>query len=88
MDEITIFRLVSLLAGVIGLAMAIGVILIPKVVHRIEKGLDTTFSTEKLEKMLNERKNLTEILLRHPRIFGFLLLAISFLLLLSNLLSI
>ncbi len=80
-----VYRIVSLISGVIGLAVAIGVILIPNVVSRIEKGLDKSFSTEALEKMLNQRKNLTEALLKHPRIFGFILLFISFLLVASSL---
>ena len=86
MSEIEVFRLISLLGGVLGLAVAIGMILAPRVVSRIEKGLDKDISTEKLEKILNERRNLTESLLRHPRVFGFVLLSISFLLLLANLL--
>jgi hypothetical protein len=77
---------VSLLAGVVGLAVAIGVILAPHAIHKIEKGLDKTFSTESVEKILNARRDLSSALLRRPRIFGFFLLAISFLLLLSNLL--
>ena len=86
MNELNIVRLVNLLSGVVGLAVAIGVILIPRVVSKIDKRLDKDFSTEKLEKMLHEKKNLSEVLLRHPRIFGFILLVISFLLLLSGIL--
>ena len=86
MNELNIVRLVNLLSGVVGLAVAIGVILIPRVVSKIDKRLDKDFSTEKLEKMLHEKKNLSEVLLKHPRIFGFILLVISFLLLLSGIL--
>lgn len=88
MDDVYIFRLVSIMAGVVGLAMSIGVLLIPQAVRRLERNLDKDFSTDHLEKVLNERKNLSEVLLRHPRIFGFILLAISFMLLLLSLLTI
>jgi hypothetical protein len=84
MNEFYIVRLVNLLSGVIGLAVAVGMILVPHVVSKIDKKLDKEFPTEKLEKVLNERKNLSEVLLKHPRIFGFILLAVSFLLLLSG----
>jgi len=86
MAELDIFRVIGLVAGVIGLAVAVGVILAPRAIRKIEKGLDKSFSLERVEKMLNERKDLTDALLRRPRIFGFILLAISFLLLLSSLL--
>lgn len=86
MNELSIVRLVNLLCGVIGLAVAIGMILVPHVVSKIDKKLDTEFSTDKLEKILNRRKNLSEVLLKHPKVFGFVLLAVSFLLLLSGIL--
>ena len=86
MEEIYVFRVFNLLVGVIGLAISIGVILAPKAISNMEKKLDKDFSTEALEKMLNERRNLTESLLKHHRIFGFILLAVSFFLLLSNIL--
>ena len=86
MNELNIVRLINLLSGVIGLAVAIGVILVPHVVSKVDKKLDKEFPTDKLEKILHERKNLSEVLLKHPRIFGFILLAVSFLLLLSGIL--
>lgn len=86
MTEIDIFRIVTFLAGVVGLAVAVGVILAPRAIRKFEEKLDKSFSLEHVEKMLNERKDLTEALLRRPRIFGFILLVISFLLLLANLL--
>lgn len=83
--DVIFFRVFNLVVGVIGLAIGVGVILIPQVVARIEKKLDKEFSTEKLEKLLNERKNITEILLRKPRVFGFMLLFVSALLILASL---
>lgn len=83
--DVVFFRVFNLVVGVIGLAIGVGVILIPKVVALIEKKLDKEFSTDKLEKLLNKRKNITEILLKNPRVFGFLLLVISALLILASL---
>lgn len=86
MQELYIFRVFILLTGVVGLAMAVGIVLAPNFIASIEKNLNKSFSTDKLEKMLNESRNVTEILLRHPRIFGFFLLFVSFFLTLSALL--
>ena len=84
MEEVYILRIFNLLIGVIGLAIAIGVLLVPKVIGDLEKKLDKNFSTDMLEKMLNQRRNLSEALLKHPKIFGIILLVISFLLILSS----
>ena len=86
MQELNIFRVFNLLIGVIGIAVAVGLLLVPRVIYDIEKKLDKTFSTEKLEKLLNERKNLSAALLRRPKLFGVILLLVSFLLLLSSVL--
>ena len=86
MNELNLIRLINLLSGVVGLAVAIGVILVPHVVSKVDKRLDKEFPTDKLDKILHEKKNLSEVLLKHPRIFGFILLVISFLLLLSGIL--
>ncbi|MFA5039055.1 MAG: hypothetical protein WC732_05180 [Candidatus Omnitrophota bacterium] len=85
MTEIEILHIISMLSGVLGLAVAISLILVPKALGKVEKGLDRNFSTDKLEKMLNERRNVTEVLLKHPRVFGAILMVISFLLVLSSL---
>ncbi|HAJ56300.1 MAG TPA: hypothetical protein DCL35_00855 [Candidatus Omnitrophica bacterium] len=84
MEEVYFFRIFNLVVGVIGLAIGIGVILIPKAISNIENKLDKNFSTDMLEKMLNQRRNLSQALLKHPKIFGAILLVISFLLLLSS----
>jgi hypothetical protein len=84
MQEVYYFRVFILLIGVIGAAIAIGVILVPKSISDLEKKLDKNFSTEILEKMLNQRRNLSEALLKHPKIFGGILLVTSLLLLLSS----
>ena len=86
MAEFYFLKVFNVLVGIAGLAIALGVLLIPKVVVHVEKKLDKNFSTEKLEKILNERKNLSAILMKRPKFFGAILLAISLLLLLSNLL--
>ena len=65
-----------------------GVILVPQAISQIEKKLDKTFSTDRIEKLLNARKNLSDALLKHPRIFGFILFFVSFFLILGSLLSI
>ncbi|OIO36135.1 MAG: hypothetical protein AUJ74_03525 [Candidatus Omnitrophica bacterium CG1_02_44_16] len=86
MEELSFLRIFNLLAGVIGLAVAIGVLLIPSAVSKLEKKLDKDFSTDALDKMLNQRRNLSEALLKHPRAFGLILLFISFFLTLSSIL--
>lgn len=86
MTDVGFFRLFNLLIGIIGIAVSIGLLLAPKVVSDIEKKLDRTYSTEKLEKLLNQRKNLSEALLKRPKIFGGILLIVSFLLLFSSIL--
>ncbi len=86
MEEITIFRLFNLVVGVLGIAIGLAIMLIPHVISRIEKKLDKNFSTESLEKILNKRRNLSEALLKNPKLFGLMLLAISFLLLVSSML--
>lgn len=84
MEEYYFFRIFNLVVGVIGIAIGLGVILMPKSISEIEKKLDKNFSTDILEKMLNQRRNLSQALLKHPKIFGSMLLVISFLLLLSS----
>ena len=86
MTELDILRIVNLLVGVVGLAVSISILLMPRAISDLEKKLDKSFSTEMIEKILNQRRNLSEALLRHPRIFGFMLLGISFLLALSAIL--
>lgn len=84
MEEVYFFRIFNLLVGVIGLAIGIGVLLAPKVISDIEKKLDKNFSTENAEKILNQRRNLSEALLKYPKAFGTILFVASFLLLLSS----
>jgi len=85
MGEYFLYPVFTMVAGVIGLAVAVGMILAPRVLAQIEKKLDTEVSTDKLDKALNEKINLTQVLMKHPRIFGFILLVISFLLVLLSL---
>lgn len=85
MEQVYFWKIFNLLVGVVGAAIGLGVVLMPQVISRIEQKLDKNFSTEKLEKMLNERRNLSEILLRHPKIFGFIVILLSFLLVASSL---
>ncbi len=86
MEEIDFLRIFNLLVGVVGLAVSIGILLIPRIVSSLEKKLDKDFSTEAIDKLLNQKRNLTEALLKHPRVFGFILLFISFFLTLSSIL--
>jgi hypothetical protein len=86
MGDVTFFKIFNLLVGTIGIALGIGLILVPNVIAELEKKLDKNFSTEKLEQFLNERKNLSQSLLKKPKFFGIVLLVISFLLLLSSVL--
>ncbi|MFH0876663.1 MAG: hypothetical protein V1863_00380 [Candidatus Omnitrophota bacterium] len=84
MEEVYVLKIFNLIVGCTGLGIGLGIILMPHVVSAIERKLDKTFSTERLEKVLNERKNLSEVLLKHPRIFGWILFAISFPLVMSS----
>ncbi len=85
MSEVVLLKVFSILAGTIGVAIGIGLLLVPSAIAHIEKKLDTHYSTDRLEKILNERRELTRVLLQRPKVFGAILLGISFLLLLSNL---
>ena len=84
MQELEMIRVFNLLIGVVGLAIGIGVIFVPKTISKIEKGLDKNFSTDDIEKMLNKKHNLSDLLLKKPKLFGSILLVVSFLLLLSS----
>ncbi|MFH0940333.1 MAG: hypothetical protein V1840_00570 [Candidatus Omnitrophota bacterium] len=86
MLELGFLRIFNLLIGVVGLAVSIGILLIPRAISQLEKKLDQNFSTEAIEKLLNQKRNLSEALLKHPRVFGFILLFISFFLTLSGIL--
>ena len=85
MGESFLYPVFTMVAGVIGLAVAVGMLLVPRALAQIDKKLDTNVSTDNIEKALNQRINLTQILMKHPRIFGSILLIISFLLVLSSL---
>jgi len=84
MDDVVFLRIFDILVGTITLAIGIGIFFIPQVVAKIEKKLDKVFSTDKLEKMLNDRKNVSQILLNHPRAVGIILICCSLLLLVSG----
>ena len=86
MEEIYVLKIFNLVVGIVGFAVGFGVILAPKIISAIEKNLDKDFSTESLEKMLNQRRNITEALMRHPKIFGAILVMVSFFLLASSIL--
>ena len=84
MTEVYMYRVFNVLVGIIGLAIGVGLILVPKTISAIEKKLDKEFSTQKLEKILNERRNLSEVLMRRPKIFAAILILVSFFLILSS----
>ncbi len=85
MDSVLGLKVFNIVVGVIGIAIGLGVMLAPKIISQIEKSLDKEFSTDIIEKILNQRRNLSQALMRHPKVFGLILLVISFLLLLSSL---
>lgn len=85
MSEYFLYPIFTMIAGVIGLAVAVSMILVPRALAQLDKKLDTHVSTDKLEKVLNGRMNLTQALMKHPRIYGAILLVVSFLLVLSSL---
>jgi hypothetical protein len=85
MGEVYFFQIFNLLVGIIGLAIGLGLLLSPRTISNIEKMLDRNFTTENIEKMLNQRRNISDALLRHPKVFAGILLIISLLLLVSSL---
>ncbi|HQP91341.1 MAG TPA: hypothetical protein PLU24_01555 [Candidatus Omnitrophota bacterium] len=85
MEEAYIFKVFNLIVGIVGLAIGLGIILAPKIISSIEKTLNKEFDpTVTFEKFLNQKKNLTEALMKHPKIFGSILVIVSFFLLLSS----
>jgi hypothetical protein len=88
MDEMTILRMVDLVAGVLGGLTALGLIFAPKLVEKIEKMLDYTFPTSHLEEALNKKRDLSALLLRRARVYGLFLLIISFFLLMTGIILI
>lgn len=84
MDEIRPLMIFNIVAGLLGIIVALGIMLIPHIIAALEKKLDKTFSTQRLEELLNKRRNFSEILLKHPRLFGLILLVVSFLLFVSG----
>ena len=85
MGDSFLYPVFTMVAGVIGLAVAVGMLLVPRALAQIDKKLDTSVSTDNIEKTLNQRINLTQTLMKHPKIVGSILLVISFLLVLSSL---
>lgn len=84
-DEVYFFQIFNLLVGIIGFFVGLGLLLSPRTISDLEKMLDKNFTTEKIEKMLNQRRNISDALLRKPKVFAGILLIISFLLLVSSL---
>lgn len=84
MDDVALLKTFNIFVGAVAFAIGIGIFFIPKVVAQIEKKLDKSFSTDKLEKMLNERKNMSQVLMNHPRVVGIILVSCSLLLLISG----
>ncbi|MGE5280599.1 MAG: hypothetical protein ACM3L6_07655 [Deltaproteobacteria bacterium] len=83
MDDIAILRFIDLVAGVLGGVMALGLIFIPHVIEQAEKKLDYDISTTHLEEILNKKRDLNSALMRRSRVFGLILLVISFFLLMT-----
>ena len=83
MEDLMILRLIDLIAGILGGVVAIGLIFVPRVVESIEKKLDYDISTTHLEEILNKKRDLTSALMRRSRVFGLLLLIISFFLIMT-----
>lgn len=85
MNEVYFFQIFNLLVGIIGLAIGLGLLLSPRTISGIEKMLDKNFTTENIEKMLNQKRNISDALLKKPKVFAGILFVISLLLLVSSL---
>jgi hypothetical protein len=79
-------KVFNFIVGTLGLAFGVCLIIVPSAVLGLEKLLDKTFSTEKLEQILNSRKDLTTGLQKRPRIAGLILLIVSTFLVLTSVL--
>jgi|GEM_PF-1311145 len=88
MDDLGILRVVDLIAGALGGLAAVGLMFFPRVVEWLEKRLDYDFSTQRLENSLNRKRELSSLLYRRSRIFGLILLVVSFFLLMTGLILI
>ncbi len=88
MGDLEILRVVDLVAGGVGALAAIGLMFFPRAVEWLEKKLDFNFSTLRLEEKLNRKREISSLLYRRSRIFGLILLIISFFLLMTGLILI
>ncbi len=85
MDDLQILRVVDLVAGGLGALGALALMFAPRAVEWIEKKLDYNFSTKSLEETLNKKREIGSLLYRRSRIFGLVLLLVSFFLLMTGL---
>ena len=84
MEDLSILRYVDLIAGALGSLVAIGLIFAPSVIEKMQKKLDYDISTAHLEEILNKKRDLTSALMRRSRVFGMVLLIISFFLIMTG----
>lgn len=73
MEDLSILRMFNLVVGAVGLVIGLGVIFAPKTIRNIEKKLDADISTESLQKLLEQRRDISDFLFRYSKFFGSLL---------------
>jgi len=64
--------------------VALGLIFAPGLIEKIQKKLDYDISTTHLEEILNKKRDLSSALMRRSRLFGLLLLIVSFFLIMTG----
>ncbi len=88
MGDLQILRVIDLVAGGVGALAAVGLMFFPRVVEWMEKKLDFHISTHNLEESLNKKREVGSLMYRRSRVFGLILLIISFFLLMTGLILI
>ena len=84
MEDLAILRYVDLIAGVVGGLVALGLIFAPSMIEKMQKKLDYDISTAHMEEILNKKRDLGSALMRRSRVFGMILLIISFFLIMTG----
>ncbi len=84
MEDLSMLRMFNLIVGAIGIVIGLGVVFAPKAIRNLEKKLDTDISTESLQKLLEQKRDISDFLFRYAKVFGALLVLTSLFLLFTS----